>query len=98
MLVDGSLLSRLRSSSWAFGQDRRGSAGTLILAAAAFLLVAGIGAVTSYVGDSHEATGSGDAISFSLSRSGSNGEMLARLTDYARSIETDGTGIHGGSW
>ena len=77
MLDDGSLLSRLRSSR------------ALVLAAAAFLLVAGIGAVTSYVGDPHEATGSGDAISFSLSRSGSNGEMLARLTDYARSIETD---------
>ena len=77
MLDDGSLLSRLRSSR------------TLILAAAAFLLVAGIGAVTSYVGDPREATGSGDTISSSLSRSGSNGEMLARLTDYARSIETD---------
>ena len=62
---------------------------TLILAAAAFLLVAGIGAVTSYVGDSPEATGSGDTISFSLSRSGSNGEMLARLTDYTRSIGTE---------
>jgi cytochrome c-type biogenesis protein CcmH len=61
----------------------------LIVAAAAFLLVAGIGAVTSYVGDPPEATGSGDTISFSLSRSGSNGEMLARLTDYTRSIGTE---------
>lgn len=77
MLDDGSLLSRLRSSR------------TLILAAAAFLVVAGIGAVTSYVWDPHEATGSGDTISSSLSRSGSDSEMLARLTDYARSIETD---------
>jgi len=83
------LLSRLRSSSWGFGQDLRGTAGTLIVAAAAFLLVAGIGAVTSYVGDPPEATGSGDTISFSLSRSGSNGEMLARLTDYTRSIGTE---------
>ncbi len=65
------------------------AAGTLIVAAAAFLLVAGIGAVTSYVGDPPEATGSGDRISFSLSRSGSNGEMLARLTDYTRSIGTE---------
>jgi cytochrome c-type biogenesis protein CcmH len=65
------------------------AAGTLIVAAAAFLLVAGIGAVTSYVGDPPEATGSGDTISFSLSRSGSNGEMLARLTDYTRSIGTE---------
>jgi cytochrome c-type biogenesis protein CcmH len=86
MLDDDSLLSRLRYSSWVFGQDLRGTAGTLILAAAAFLLVAGIGAVTSYVGDPPEATGSGDTISFSLPHSGSNGEMLARLTDYTRSI------------
>ena len=63
--------------------------GTLILAAAAFLLVAGIGAVASYVADSHKAVGSGNTISFSLSHSGSNGEMLARLNDYTRSIETD---------
>jgi tetratricopeptide (TPR) repeat protein len=84
------LLSRLRSSSWGFGQDLRGTAGTLIVAAAAvFLLVAGIGAVTSYMGDPPEATGSGDTISFSLSRSGSNGEMLARLKDYTRSIGTE---------
>jgi tetratricopeptide (TPR) repeat protein len=89
MLDDVSLLSRLRSSSWSFGRDIRGAAGTLILAAVAFLLVAGIGAVTSYVGVPPEATGSGDTISFSLSRSGSNGEMLARLTDYTRSIGTE---------
>ena len=82
-------LSRLRSSSWSFGRDIRGAAGTSILAAVAFLLVAGIGAVTSYVGNPHEATGSGDTISLSLSRSGSNGEMLARLIDYTRSIETE---------
>ena len=89
MLDDVSLLSRLRSSSWRFGRDIRGAAGTLILAAVAFLLVAGIGAVTSYVGNPHEATGSGDTISLSLSRSGLNGEMLARLIDYTRSIETE---------
>ena len=83
------LRSRLRSSSWGFGQGLGGPARTLILAGAVFLLVAGIGAVTSYVGDSHEAAGSGDAISFSLSRSGSDGEMLARLTDYTRSIGTE---------
>ena len=59
------------------------------MAAAVFLLVAGIGAATSYVGDPPEATGSGDTISFSLSRSGSDGEMLARLTDYTRSIGTE---------
>ena len=89
MLDDVSLLSRLRSSSWRFGRDIRGAAGTLILAAVGFLLVAGVGAVTSYVGDPHEAAGSGDTISSSLPRSESNGEMLARLIDYTRSIETE---------
>ncbi len=82
------LLSRLRSSSWGFGQEPRGTARTLILAAAVFLLVAGIGAVASYVGPP-KATGSGDTISLSLSRSGSDGEMLARLRDYTRFIGTE---------
>jgi cytochrome c-type biogenesis protein CcmH len=62
------------------------AAGTLIVAAVAFILVVGVGAATSYVGDSPEATGSGDMISFSLSGSGPNAETLARLTDYTRSI------------
>ena len=83
------LRSRLRSSSWGFGQDLRGTPGALIAAAAVFLLVVGIGVATSYVGDPPEETGSGDTISLSPSRSGSDGEMLARLTDYARSIGTE---------
>ena len=83
------LLSRLRSSSCRFGQDLQGNAGPLIVAAAAFLLVAVIGAVTSYVEDPPEVTGSGDTTSFSLSRSESKGEMLARLMDYTRSIGTE---------
>ena len=82
------LRSRLRSSSWRFGQGLRGTAGTLIVPAAVFLLVAGIGAAISYLRDPPEATGSGDAMS-SLSRSGSDGEMLARLKDYTRSIGTE---------
>jgi tetratricopeptide (TPR) repeat protein len=65
------------------------AAGTLIVAAAAFLLVVGIGAATSYVGDSPKTAGSGDTISFSLSPSRSNAEMLERLTDYTRSTETE---------
>jgi tetratricopeptide (TPR) repeat protein len=76
------LLSRLRPSSWGSGQDHRGTAGTLIAAAAVFLLVAGIGAVASYLGDTPAATVSSDT----LSRSGSDSEMLARLKDYTRSI------------
>jgi cytochrome c-type biogenesis protein CcmH len=71
-----SLFSRLRSWSW--GADLRGAAGTLIVAAAGFLLVAGIGAAT-YLGDPSEATGS-------AARSGSEGEMLAQLKNYTRSI------------
>jgi len=58
------------------------------VAAAAFLLVAGIGAVASYVGNP-EVTDSGDTNLFSLPRSGSNGDMLERLADYARSIGTE---------
>ena len=50
----------------------------------AFVLIAGIGAATSYLRDPPEAAGSG-----SRSHSGSNGEMLARLKDYTRSIATE---------
>jgi len=74
------LLSRLRSSSW-FGQGLRGTAGMSIVAAAGFLLVAGIGAATSYFGDPPEVAGS-------EARSGSDGDTLARLKDYTRSIGT----------
>ena len=89
MLDNVSLLSRLRSSSWRFGRDIRGAAGTLILAAVGFLLVAGVGAVTSQVWHPQEAIRSGETISSSLPRSESNGEMLARLIDYTRSNETE---------
>src|SRR5262245_33756061 len=54
------------------------------LVAAVFLLVAGIGVATSYLGAPPKATGSLD--SSSQSRSDSNGEMVARLKDYTRSI------------
>jgi cytochrome c-type biogenesis protein CcmH/NrfG len=75
------LLSRLQSSSWGFGHNRGGRAGTLVVAAAAFLLVAGIGVVASYVGGPLGATGSGQD-----PHTGSNGEMLASLKDYTRSV------------
>ena len=84
------LLSRLRSSSWGFGQDLRGTSGTLIVAAAVFLLVAGIGAAASYLKDPPEATGSGDKIS--QAHSGSNGEALANLKNYTRSIGAEEPG------
>jgi cytochrome c-type biogenesis protein CcmH len=50
----------------------------LIVATAGFVLVAGIGAAT-YLGDPPAATGS-------AARSDSNGEVLAELKDYTRSI------------
>jgi cytochrome c-type biogenesis protein CcmH/NrfG len=75
------IFSRLRSSSWGFSQGLRGTAGTLIAAAAVFLLVTGIGAAT-YVGEAPKATGSAGA------HSESDGDV-ARLKDYARSIGAD---------
>lgn len=80
-----SFLSRLRSSSWGFGQNLRGTAGALIAAAAVFLLVAGVGAAVSYLGDAPGATGSRGTTP--ISRSRTDGD-LARLKDYTRSIET----------
>jgi cytochrome c-type biogenesis protein CcmH len=71
------LLARLPLSCWRFGQ---GTARVWIVPAAAFLLVAGIGAAVSYLRDPSDAAGPG-----ARSRSGSNGDMLARLEAYARS-------------
>jgi cytochrome c-type biogenesis protein CcmH len=82
------LTSRLRLPSWASDQDPRGARRMLIVAAAVFLLVAGIGAVASYVGGPPEATVARHTTAFSQSHSGSNGEMLASLNDYTRSIGT----------
>ena len=53
----------------------------------ACLLVAGVGAATSYLRHPPDATASWDTSS--SSRSGPNEEALARLEDYARSIGTD---------
>jgi cytochrome c-type biogenesis protein CcmH/NrfG len=80
------LLSQLRSSSWGLGPDLRRAARTLIAPAAVFLLVAGIGIAVSYVADPPEAAGSVDASSASASGSEEDGEMLASLADYTRSI------------
>jgi cytochrome c-type biogenesis protein CcmH len=75
------LLSWLRLSNSGPGQDRRAT--MAIVAAAVFVLVAGIGSATSYFRDSGEA-GAGHTVS--QSQSGANGEMLASLKDYTRSI------------
>ena len=79
------LLSRLRPPRWGFGPNLRSSPQMLFVAAAFFLLVSGIGAAISQMGSAPEATRSEDTLSFS----GPDGEMLTRLTDYARSIETE---------
>jgi cytochrome c-type biogenesis protein CcmH len=79
------LLSRLRSSRWGFGQNLQSTPQMLFVAAAVFLLVSGIGKAISYVRSAPEATRSEETISFS----GPDGEMLTRLTDYARSIGTE---------
>lgn len=71
-------LSQLRSSGLAFSQNLRGPTGILVAAAVVFLLVAGVGAATSYLRAPPEATAS--------SGSESDDPALARLNDYTRSI------------
>jgi cytochrome c-type biogenesis protein CcmH len=78
-------LSRLRSPSWPFGKDLRHTSVTSIVAVAVFLLVAGVGVVTSYVGSSQVAR-SVPMRSPIETISPSNGEMLANLKDYTGSI------------
>ena len=82
------LLSQLRSSRWNVGGDLRRAARAIAAPAAVFLLVAGIGAAASYMGTPPE-PGSVDASSASGSGSEEDGEMLASLTDYTRSIGAD---------
>ena len=78
------LLFRLRPSRSGFGQNLQNAPQMSFVAAAVFLLVSGIGAASSYEGSAPEAAGPEETISFS----GPDGEMLTRLTDYARSIGT----------
>lgn len=83
MSSETSIPARLRSSSSRFGENLRGPAGMAIAAAAVFLVVAGIGAATSYWRDRPAAPVS--------SRSGLHDETVARLEDYTRSAETKRT-------
>ncbi|MFM9847545.1 MAG: tetratricopeptide repeat protein [Hyphomicrobiaceae bacterium] len=64
------------------------TAGMLIVAAAVFVLVAGIGAAVSFWGDIAAGTSTRTAVSTSPARSGADGD-LARLKDYTRSIGTE---------
>ena len=79
------LLSRLRPSRWRFGKNLQSTPQMVFVAAVVFLLVSGIGAAISNVGSAPEAAHTEEIISFS----GPDGEMLTRLTDYARSIGTE---------
>lgn len=74
-----SFLSRLWPSRWERDQKLRGPAGVLLVAAAVFLLVAGIGAATSYLKDSHDASRAPH----------SNGDTLAALKDYSSTISAE---------
>lgn len=75
-----SAASSLQSSRWGLGRVLHAAAGAPMAAAAVFLVVAGIGAATSYVRDASRAAGAKGA---------SDGEMLTRLEDYTRSIGTE---------
>ncbi|NJO33047.1 MAG: tetratricopeptide repeat protein [Rhodospirillales bacterium] len=78
------LSSALLSSSLKVGQGLRGTTGTVLVAAAVFVLIVGIGAAMSFFGEG--ATGSRGTTP--ISRSGADGD-LARLKDYTRSIATE---------
>jgi cytochrome c-type biogenesis protein CcmH/NrfG len=82
------LLAQLRSSSWGIGQGQGRAARKLIAPAAIFLLIVGVGAAVSQRADAPEARGSEDANP--TGESWSDGDMLASLTDYARSVGAAG--------
>ena len=79
--AEPSILSRVRSSSVALDRRIRGRTVILGVTAAVFLLVACLGAATSYLRDQPEATSSASP--------GSRDDTLARLEDYARSIGSE---------
>ena len=79
------LLSPLPSSPWGFSKSILGRPKLLFVASAVFLLVSSIGAAVSYDRSVPEVIRPAETISFS----GPDGEMLAGLTDYARSIGTE---------
>lgn len=78
------LLSRLPSPRRGFGKYNLGRLQKLLVASSAILLVSGIGAAVSYDRSAPAATRADEMIAFSEP----DGEMLARLTDYARSIDS----------
>jgi cytochrome c-type biogenesis protein CcmH len=77
------LLAGLRSSGSGIGAKLGGPRGTLLAAGAVFLLVAGVGAATSYLRDAPQES--------SASQSQPRSDALARLEDYTRSVGTKHT-------
>jgi len=73
-----SFLSRLRPTQWELGTRLRSSTGVLLAAAAVFLLVAGIGAATSYLKEAPEARAPH-----------ANGDTFAALKDYGSTIRSE---------
>lgn len=79
-------LSRLRPSRLSVGTRLPGTARGLTVAAAAFLVVAGIGAASSYLRTSPSSDG---ATTDTSTSPGGDDEMLANLADYTRSIKSE---------
>lgn len=73
-----------RSPRGGFSSNMQGRPIKLLVASSVILLVSGIGAAVSYDRTAPEAMRPGEMIAFSEP----DGEMLARLTDYARSIDS----------
>jgi cytochrome c-type biogenesis protein CcmH len=73
----------LRRLSWMLSPDPRGGGGIARVGAGVFLLVAGVGAITSFIQQA-PATGS-DPVTSASSRPAQGGDSLARLGDYVRS-------------
>jgi cytochrome c-type biogenesis protein CcmH/NrfG len=82
------LLAQLRSSSWGIGQGLGRAPRTLIAPAAIFLLIVGVGASYSQLANTPEARGSADANP--TWEPPLDGEMLASLTDFTRSVGAAG--------
>jgi len=78
------LLSRPPSPRGGFRKNIQGYPMKLLVVSSVILLVSGIGAAVSYDRSAPAATRAGEMIAFSEP----DGEMLARLTDYARSIDS----------
>jgi cytochrome c-type biogenesis protein CcmH len=83
MSSQNSILSRLQVPPPESARYLHGRTGASIAAAAAFVLVAGIGAATSYLRDSPAAT--------VTSQPAPSGDTLAQLKDYTRSIGAEQT-------